>query len=421
MMFDILAINLAKTSSSLIKALRLGSGSALPGRVALKICPNILKGFKRQLKDSKFDLFITGTNGKTTSSGILYAICSRVSNTPIISNTMGANLYYGIVSEFVKSANLFGQLPSPDYILEVDEASMPALAQDLKPSTILVTNIFRDQLDRFGELDATLKLIVQGIKASLEPDHKTHIIYNLDDDNLAKLPELIGGDQKFYSYGVISEEGIKNFDSNKVKNTLRPDFYAEVISQDLDSSKISLGEAESRIELNLPMPGLFNVYNATAAAAAAFHNGVSLEDIKLGIENYKVNFGRSELKKYKGKDLKIFLIKNPTGCTEVIKHLVKDKDASFVIALNDDYADGRDVSWIWDAEFDRLANLNSKIYCTGHRARDISVRLKYAGIPTENLVIDENLIASIDKAVTEAKDTVYLLPTYTALLEVNKK
>lgn len=420
-MLDILAVNLAKLSSGLVKTLKLGSGSALPGRIALKVSPNILKHFKKQLKEPKFDIFITGTNGKTTSSGILYEICSRQSSSPLISNTMGANLYYGIVSEFVRSSNLLGKLPGPNYVLEVDEASMPAIASDLKPSTILVTNIFRDQLDRFGELDATLKLIVKGIKASQREGNSNSIIYNLDDSNLVKLPELLDASNKFYSYGVISEERIKNFDSNEAASELKPDFYAEVISQDLDSTKISLGDEGERIEVQVPMPGLFNVYNATAAAATAFYKGISLEDIKLGIENYKVNFGRSEHKKYHDKDLKIFLIKNPTGCTEVIKHLVKDKEASFVVALNDDYADGRDVSWIWDAEFDHLASLNSKIYCTGHRAKDISVRLKYAGIPTENIEVDENLMAAIDKAVDEAKQTVYLLPTYTALLEVNKK
>lgn len=420
MLRDLLAVNCAKFISTLVKSLKLGSGSALPGRIALKISPNILQNFKSQIGfENKIDFAVTGTNGKTTSTGILKQICIEATHEPVICNDMGANLYYGIVSELVNSSNALTKLKSHNLVLELDEASLPAVAKILKPKTILATNVFRDQLDRFGELDSTLKLIVKGIEAALDPQHKTTVVYNLDDEKLAKLPEFIGDKANFYSFKVESETKIKNLDSALLNSSGKADFFANIIEDDLNSSLIEIGDKKARIQLRLMLPGLYNVYNATAAAAAAYNQGISLETIKTGIENYKTNFGRSEKKIYKNKNLQIFLIKNPTGCTEVLKHIAKDENASFVIALNDNYADGRDVSWIWDVEFDLLANQKNPVYCTGHRSRDISLRLKYAGV--KNIVTGDNLIATIEKAVSEAKGDVYILPTYTALLEISKK
>lgn len=411
---DIFALNLAKLSSSLIKKLRLGSGSALPGRVALKISPQILSHFKNNLGKNRIDFFVTGTNGKTTTTGILKQICQEYLKEEIISNEMGANLYYGIVSEFVNSSNSSGDLKSCNMVLELDEASLASVAKELKPSTVIVTNIFRDQLDRFGELDSTLKFIVQGIKAG---DVKK-VVYNADDSNLAKLPEIL--DLEFYSFRVESETKIKNFDSKEFK-VEDSDFFTTILKQDLESSFIEIGDSKDRIQVELKLPGLYNIYNATAAAACAYVNGIDLATIKKGIESYKVNFGRSETKIYKGKELKIFLIKNPTGCSEVLKHIVNDDLASFMIVLNDNYADGRDVSWIWDAEFEHLNRSNKKIFCAGHRARDLALRLKYAGIKENKIFVDENIFDTLDLAISNLESRLYLLPTYTALLEINKK
>ena len=417
---DILAVNLAKLISSLVKTLKLGSGSALPGRVALKISPQILKNFKTQIgEENAIDMIVTGTNGKTTSTGILKQIVEEYTKEEVISNAMGANLYYGIVSELVNSSNSSARLKSKNLILEIDEASVPALAKVLKPKYILVTNIYRDQLDRFGELDTTLKLIIEGIEASINQHHRTIVIYNADDEKLASLPNMLGAKVDFYSYGVNSVEQIRNFDSQRTYRGIDSDFFVEILEQSLDYSLIELGDKSSRVKLNLKLPGLYNIYNACSAAAVAYRSGIDLDSIKRGIENYKVNFGRAEIKNYNGKLTQTFLIKNPTGTTEVLKHLKNDQEASFVIALNDNYADGRDVSWIWDAEFEYLTQTKSIIYCTGHRARDLALRLKYAGLPEDQIYVSEDIKKTLDLAIKNTVGKLYILPTYTALLTLS--
>jgi lipid II isoglutaminyl synthase (glutamine-hydrolysing) len=418
---NIIAVNFAKFTSSLVKTLKLGSGSALPGRVALKLAPNVLQDFKTQIGfDNPVDIVVTGTNGKTTSTGMLKKIFEEYTKDFVISNAMGANLYYGIVSEFVNSSDSSARLKSKNLVLEIDEASVPALAKILKPKYILLTNIYRDQLDRFGELDATLKLIVNGIEASINEHHRVLVVYNADDENLASLPNVLVNKVDFYSYSVKSENKITNLDSTNSNKQVESDFFAELIEQDIDYSVVSIGDQSSRVTITLNLPGLYNVYNACSAAAIAYKSGIDLEAIKYGLENYQVNFGRAAIKKYNGKLTQTFLIKNPTGTTEVLKHLARDHDANFLIALNDNYADGRDVSWIWDAEFEHLTQSNNTIYCTGHRARDLALRLKYAGISEEKLFIDEDIKKTLDLAILKTTTKLYILPTYTALLNLEK-
>jgi len=430
-LLDKLAIGSAKLSAALVKRLKLGKASSLPGRVALVVNKNLLTSFAEQCRESKFSFFLTGTNGKTTCTGLLKSICQRhlqelAQNHYIICNDMGANLYYGICSELVHSSNCSGILRSDNYCFEIDEASLKNVAKILPTKNIIVTNIYRDQLDRFGELDSTQKLIVTGINQSLELKDKINIFLNADDNRVSDIEKLVDKAKasKAIFYNVIDQR-IEDLDlSNKAKH--EADFRCYIIQQNSDSSLIrfNTNEAESP-EILLKLPGLYNVYNATAAAAAAYYNGIGFNEIKYGIETYQNVFGRSEIKTLNNKSYQVFLIKNPTGCTEVVKHLAHEPSARFLVAINDNYADGRDVSWLWDAKFEYLTqlinNAQANVYCSGKRAYDIALRLKYAGVQENLLIIEPNLKDALNEFTKTAsiEQKLYVLPTYTALLEMS--
>jgi UDP-N-acetylmuramyl tripeptide synthase len=427
MILDLIAINLAKSSAYLVKNLRLGNASALPGRIALALKPKLLKNFTKQLKNSKHAYMITGTNGKTTTTGLLKQICiedqKNSNNNPyLICNDMGANLYYGIVAELVHSSDISGLLKSQNYTLEVDEAAFVKVSKEIKAKSIIVTNIFRDQLDRFGELDSTQKLICTGIdNATKDNQEKLQLILNANDARVSQIPEhLTTKPEKIFYYSVI-EKDFEDLDGKSETKT-KGDFICEIIESHDDISHVKFMVDQKEILVDIALPGTYNIYNATAAAAAAYYQCISLENIKKGIENYHSIFGRSETKKINNKELKIFLIKNPTGCTEVIKHLCKTTVEDYLIIINDDYADGKDISWLWDARFDYLAkSSNAKNFlCSGHRAYDMAVRLKYAGVDSSRIKVITDIKQALENIIQGKAQTINILPTYTALLELEK-
>jgi UDP-N-acetylmuramyl tripeptide synthase len=436
-MRDIIAVNLSKLSTSLIKFFKLGSASSLPGRVALACSPNILKNFAQKLNlSNNFSFFITGTNGKTTSTGLLKQILqARLPEQKIICNDYGANLYYGITAELVRSSNPLAKLVSRSYALEVDEATLPKLASELYPSTLAITNLFRDQLDRFGEIDSTQKLLVSGIKNIITRAPSLNLVLNADDPKVALIKDLLAGEPEFskiktFFYSVKFKDpsktyAIQDLDSSKPKSvTVVPDIVINVEQENIDSSIISYSFKNTTSEaIELKLPGLYNIYNAGTAIACALVSGIGFQEVKAGIENYHTAFGRSEIKFYKNRKYQSFLIKNPTGCSEVLRHLTKDKSANFVIAINDNYADGRDVSWLWDARFEYLASLPDSVFvCSGKRSYDMALRLKYAGINETRIINREDIISALDYCLDiDTKKSVYVLPTYTALLELQSK
>lgn len=430
-----LAINSAKLSSKLIKTLRLGEASSLPGRVALALNPSCLKTFATTLNhESQLAFFITGTNGKTTSTGLLKQICIEAQgHSKIICNDFGANLYYGICTELVRSSDYQGKLKSSSYVLEVDEATLPRLALDLKPRILTVTNLYRDQLDRFGEIDSTQKLIIQGIQNILqESSAPLTLILNADDPKVSAIADHFDSHTKikviFYSVEFSSSSAsyqIQDLDSSlQATNKRKPDIKVYIDNEAIEYSDIHYytGDGKSSANIQVKLPGLYNVYNAAAAISSALVAGISADHIKAGIERYHTAFGRSEVRTFAGKQYQSFLIKNPTGCSEVLRHLSKDLNADFMIAINDNYADGRDVSWLWDAQFEYLNQLsNAQFLCSGHRAYDMALRLKYAGIHEDHIRIEPRLKTALQQACRLSPNkNLYLLPTYTALLELNK-
>lgn len=412
-----------------LKFTHVSSGTSVIGLLALKICPDFLSYANRYIRKAKIN--ITGTNGKTTTSGMLSHLIEASGNT-VINNSMGANMLSGVVNALALQINPFKKT---DYsVIELDEANVEIVYKKFDADYILVTNLFRDQLDRYGELATTKKFIQDGI--NLKKNLK--IFLNADDPLVAS----IEGNDKIY-YGVedvIYEEGLipKASETEEAFNCIcgeplkyEKKFYAQQghyycncgykRPQPKYSATVRLYKTHSVLtinekEYNVPLVGLFNAYNALAAISLALELGIN--NIEKNIESFKVAFGRSEVKTLYGKKVLIQLIKNPVGANEVLKSV--DLNSDILIAINDNYADGRDVSWLWDAEFENLKTASQNIVVSGTRAKDMALRLKYAGINPNKIIVLENIKKAVRYIGKNASGNITILPTYTALLKINK-
>lgn len=449
---DRVAVALGKMAARTIRILGAGLGSNLPGRVARKIAPAVLSNLAGQAK--KGVIAVSGTNGKSTTSGLLSSVL-RTAGFTLIHNRQGANLVTGITATLVDAASWDGCINTDYCLFEIDEAALPLVAKETPLSVVVVTNLFRDQLDRFGELDTTAKLIAKGISIGNSP-----AILNADDPNVCQLapgtsPLFFGLDAaqcdiESHSTGAEDCGQTQAFElsyCSKCESEIVYDcyFYGQLghwrcskcaykrpeptivgthVQLQATGSRFRLTDKSQNlsVEVKLPIPGLFNVYNALAAAACAAKLGVTLESIKQGLQNYSTLFGRSEKISLLGKSVLIQLIKNPAGASQTVKAVVEDKTARVLIAINDNLADGRDISWLWDAEFEPLKSLGGQVIVSGQRAEDMAVRMKYAGIEAERIIVVPKLEKALRQALndTEADETLWVLPTYTCLLELQK-
>lgn len=458
----IIVLQITKTIRFLISTFHLGSGSNFPGKVALFLQKDFIKHFKLS-KHCKI-IMVTGTNGKSTTCGLL-ANFLRHANKTVIYNEMGANLKTGIASTLSKFSNLFGKIKSDFMIFEIDEATLPLIIKELKPDIIAVTNLFRDQLDRFGELDTTAKLIEKG----LNNIQNTMVLLNADDSRVAFLKTE--NRKLYYGFSNIHEGYPTNNGDSPAINQGHPyngewisdpeeiaycphckskleivtrivahlgnyicpkcrlkkpplDFSITNYKADNLSTNFDIVSNNQRHNYFLPFIGTFNIYNSLCAIAIAETiTNITPVQIQKGLQSYSTIFGRSEKLNLHNKTCWIYLIKNPSGTTEVLKTLSEIENARFLIALNDNLADGRDVSWIWDARFDFLSKQKKDIFVSGKRAYDMALRLKYADIKENQIKINENISKSIHEAVVniDSNETLYILPTYTVLLEMQKK
>ena len=440
-----LAIFSARLCIDLLKFFKLGNGSSLPGRVALKLFPKLLLKANQDIlsRQNALKVMVSGTNGKTTSVGLIDSIYEVTQNKKnLISNRLGANLYYGIATAF---CNFRGNFTEADFILEVDEAALKTVVKHIKPNFLAFTNIFRDQLDRFGEIDATKNLLEEALRiADLETDF--NLILNYDDIKLRSISTRTN--ENIYFFRLITDEALK-LNSEKVidkdssffeENYLDTSkIKATVVNEDkLITGKLKILETKysvfdlifkgESIEVTLNLPGIYNVYNALLAASVFLAAGTSLEKVAQGLTLYRGAFGRSQTIDINGVESNIYLIKNPKGCSEVL-HLVKnDKNSLYLIIINDNYADGRDVSWLWDADFEALVQENHKAgestrvnyVCSGKRAYDMALRLKYAGAKTTEIYVEADIQSAINFA-SNYKKSLNILPTYTALLDLEKR
>lgn len=488
----------------------------MPGLVAEKLDPQIAAKLVRSLPQGS--IVVTGTNGKTTTTKMLLEILES-SGRRVMTNRSGSNLSRGIASSLIEQTSLTGRLRADIGLFEVDEASMPAVCRALQPKVVVVLNLFRDQLDRYGELDKTASLIGQAI-SGLEAD----IYLNADDPLVASLAQYadhskpasasreevaavrieqetdasdgrhLGKDQGLVLGSRVHYFGVEGADSQKLAHDQAADSnHCRVCGQALDYSQnffghighyrcptghfkrprpeISIEYRVSSIEggsqkleagywiqdtrLNLKLPGLYNAYNALAALAAATSLGISIKTAVAALAHVTAAFGRVEKVAVDDRIVYLLLIKNPTGFNQVIQTFLRDSGivdrrsgntqlrspnyeprSSIMIAINDNFADGRDVSWLWDVAFEELqSNANhstsslrqgsgptagqegqtSNIIASGIRAADLALRLKYAEM---GAAVEPDLETAFNRLIraTPPGETAYVLPTYTAML-----
>lgn len=438
---------LTKLLVSIIKLSKSGAGTNFPGKIARKISPDILSHLVNQAK--KEILVVTGTNGKTTTSGFIAEIL-KSDNRNAIHNRKGANMLTGITTAIVEKSSLFAKLNYDNALFEIDEAFFVKAVDEFTPDVILVTNLFRDQLDRYGELSTTAKKIELAIEKTSKTKIPT-ILLNADDPIVTSLAENFSENKRFFGFDDIKfinqDENINSpqeacnckcgmdYKYEKVFYGHLGHFYCTCghkrpaldISAntviDVSSSELIITPKNSdKFTVKINMPGLYNAYNALAAVSMALELKIKVENIKKGFENYSTVFGRAETVNMHGKKVLIQLIKNPIGATEVLRTVKDDINGRLLIIINDNYADGRDVSWLWDANFELLSNCGKQIIVSGIRASDMAVRLKYAGIKSENIIIIENIKKALEKTLsdTQNNEKLYILPTYTALLQLQK-
>jgi UDP-N-acetylmuramyl tripeptide synthase len=433
-------------------------GSALPGRLALAIDPAVIRKLARDCRAGA--VVVTGTNGKTTTAKMIAEIL-RVAGHRVAHNRSGANLASGVAAALVEAAGGAGRVCADIILAEVDEATVPAVIPDLPVRVAVVTNFLRDQLDRYGELDHTVRLVARGL-ARL-PAGAT-LVLNADDPLVAGLADLAGGGsggasgaasgkagggsggasgaagggvRRIVFFGLedprhatLVQERSKeahlgrNHCPHRGRDRPRPDVAAVAVGlRGADGSDITVTTPNGAFSTGIAPPGLYNVYNALAASAAAHALGLPEAVIAGGLAAADSSFGRMEaIEVGGGRRLRIALVKNPAGLDAVLGTVIADPCARhLIIAINDRHADGTDVSWLWDGDFERLAQADTppEIITSGRRAADMAVRLKYAGCPPGRITVRPRLDEAIGEGLARVREgeTLYLLPTYTAMLE----
>jgi UDP-N-acetylmuramyl tripeptide synthase len=433
-----LARLLARLARATSRRVGRSGGTTAPGRLLLKASPRALARMSSQLEAGS--VLVSATNGKTTTAAMIAAALKREGR-PLVHNRAGSNMSWGVATALLDAGRERGQLG----LFEVDEAWLPAVARDVQPRLLLLSNLFRDQLDRYGELEL---LADRWAELVGELDGRARFVLNADDplvadlgrersgvtyfgveDDLQALPGMQhAADSKHcrncghaYEYEAIYLGHMGRYRCPNCGRT-RPDpqvAATRVALEGMRGSRFTLRTPQGELRVRLPLPGLYNVYNAVGAAATALELGVPVATLGKALEGFGGAFGRVETIPVRGRQLSILLIKNPAGANEVLRTLtLEDGELDLWIALNDNIADGRDISWIWDADFEVLAGRVRRITCSGTRAEEMALRLKYAGIDA-GLDVERDLADSLDSAVNSAGgERVYALPTYTALLEL---
>ncbi len=425
-MLQTLSILAGKTVSLISKLLN-RSGSTWPGHAAFGLDSNIVKKLTRTNPKLRIVL-VAGTNGKTTTSKMLSEIL-EANGKKVFRNEEGANLLNGIASSLISHSNLLGKINFDTAIFEVDENSLSIILENTKPYAVILLNLFRDQLDRYGEVN----IIAEKWKKALENLPKeTFLISNGDDPMLSYISAKSGTEN--YYFGLP-----KKINSSTGSDPLQSDvdfLYCPHCSTKLEfESRIysHLGKFKcpkcnftnpliySFDTLSNPLLGEYNRYNINAAALLLTEGfGVGLDAIEMSLQNFTPAFGRQEKIKYKNKDVFVMLSKNPASFNQSIQAILgKEKSPNVLLVLNDRIPDGRDVSWIWDIDTDELSRKASSITISGERCFDMGLRLKYSEGKFE---IRENLEQAINYAISKLKTghTLYILPTYSAMLDTRK-
>jgi UDP-N-acetylmuramyl tripeptide synthase len=464
-MADALAVKLALARAvGVLSRLRGGGATSAPGKVLMRLQPDALGVLASRLR--RGSVLISATNGKTTTTMMAASILER-HGVELVHNQAGANMAGGIVSTLLAAAAPRGRIAGELGMFEVDELWLEPVASQLRGlRAVLLSNLFRDQLDRYGELETIADSWVSALRHG--PARTSALVLNADDPLVADLgrerderASADGGDEgdgKVVYFGVDDESlalsGMAHaadakhcrrcgapytFDAvylghlghyhcpNCGRRRPSPTVLASAVRlQGVRSARFLLSTPDGEAEVKLELPGLYNVYNALAAAALAVTLEIPLADIVAGLQGATAAFGRAETVAVGGRETRILLVKNPAGANEVLRTLVLEPGEHDLLGvLNDNIADGRDVSWIWDADFELLQGRVRRVMCAGTRASELALRLKYAGIESSRIRVLDDLAQALAAATAdrpEANDDapLYVLPTYTAMLALRE-
>ncbi len=440
---------LARAAGTLSR-LRGGGATSAPGKVLLGLAPDALTVLSARLP--KGNVLISATNGKTTTAALAASVMKEA-GIDLVHNQAGANMAGGIASTLLAAAGPHGSIAGEFGLFEVDEFWLDRLTDELKPTAIVLGNLFRDQLDRYGELDtiaerwaATVdgdagrraRLVCNAddpLIADLGSEREDVVYFGVEDDSLASENVAYAADAKHcrrcgapYEFEAVYLGHLGRYHCPSCgQRRPSPTVFAEsVVLEGVRGARFRLRTPDGSAEVKLVLPGLYNVYNALAAAALAFAIEIPLDRIVAGLAGAKAAFGRAESVTIAKRKAKIMLIKNPVGATEVLRTLALEPGRHDLLAvLNDATADGHDVSWIWDADFELLADRVRLVTCAGTRAPELALRLKYAGIEPDRISVEEDLGRALAGAAAQrppenGETPLYVLPTYTAMLALRE-
>lgn len=406
------ALALGRAAGLLSRVLGRG-GSALPGLIAEKIDPRTIEklvgGVRRGV------VIVTGTNGKTTTTKMLVGIL-QAEGLSVVTNPTGSNLARGIATHLMRAASWRGRMDADLAVFEVDEAAVRTLSPRLSPKLIIVTNLARDQLDRFGELATTAEHVAAALR------HAEVAVLNADDPLVVEMADA-GADPRFF--GAASEVRDSMPADSSLYGALeeggpRPDLRVRLERAEAEGfgEYVQLSLGDDRLELHLQVPGTYNGYNAAAALLAGLEYGADTPRAVAALEAIRPAFGRGQVIDWRCRRVRLLLVKNPAGFNQIIRLLADIEPSSVLIAINDLDADGRDVSWLWDARLEDLTASRHRFGTSGLRAYDMGLRLKYADIEAWS---EPDLGVALDRLVGSAAEgeTVLLVPTYTAMLRLH--
>lgn len=437
------AVTAGKLARLMSRQLGLGGGSSLPGLLTARFDPLALGKLVRGLP--RGSILVSGTNGKTTTSRLFASILHHAGWHPVHNRT-GANMTSGLIAALLDGVDLTGRSRADSALFEVDEAVLASIRAEVRPRVIVLTNLFRDQLDRYGEIDYVAHLWERSL-TELSAD--TTVVLNGDDPALAALGQRLTVPVLYYGLDLPGAAAPDRFaDSKNCPLCGSPLEYRAVHyahlgdyacpNQDfrrpaldiaarscevrgIDATRVEVTGPFGTRQWDLQVPGLFNVYNLLAAVAGATTLGIPIAAIDRAVAGFQAVFGRFERLTVNDRTIFFTLVKNPVGLTEVLRTILTEPGEKGIVGfLNDNLADGTDVSWLWDAEVELLAQRCQFAVVGGTRVGDLAVRLKYAGVPSKRIHPVESIADGLDAGLerTPPGGTLYILPTYTAMLEL---
>jgi lipid II isoglutaminyl synthase (glutamine-hydrolysing) len=417
-----------------------GGGTSLPGKVLIRLAPDAISSLAQRLPDGT--AVVSATNGKTTTAAMVASVLESA-GVRLVHNRAGANMDGGVASTLLAAARHGDAIDGDLGLFEIDEFWLDSVAPQLRPRAMVLGNLFRDQLDRYGELDtiadrwASLAGSMRSTRLALNADdpliadlgrERTGVTYfGVEDPAMALAEMQHASDSKHcrrcgaaYVYDAVYLGHLGVYHCRKCGQR-RPEPAIAARQIELDGTRgarFELTTGAGSAHVRLPLPGLYNVYNALGATALCLELGIELGHVVTGLEAASAAFGRAERVMLSGTELSILLVKNPAGANEVLRTLTLEHgELDLLGILNDHTADGHDISWIWDADFELLAGRARRVTCAGTRSAELALRLKYAGVATDRLHVIPGLAPALDDALASATDgSLFALPTYTGLL-----